>query len=94
MACGTPCIAFRDSGGVVDAIDHKRNGYLAEFKNVNDLIDGINWIIEANKSGVVSENAIKKILQDFTLEKQVNSLISLYESLLSSNVQKKKTTLF
>ncbi|HEV8271812.1 MAG TPA: glycosyltransferase [Chitinophagaceae bacterium] len=94
MACGTPCIAFRDSGGVVDAIDHKRNGYLAEFKNVNDLIGGINWIIEANKSGVVSENAIKKILQDFTLENQVNSLISLYESLLTSKVQKKKTTLF
>jgi glycosyltransferase involved in cell wall biosynthesis len=94
MACGTPCIAFRDSGGVTDAIDHKRNGYLAEFKNVNDLIDGINWIIEANKSGVISENAVKKILQNFTLEKQVSSLISLYESLLTSKVQKKKTTLF
>ena len=93
MACGTPCIAFRDSGGVTDAIDHKRNGYLAEFKNVNDLIDGINWIIDANKSGVVSENAVKKILENFTLEKQVNSLISLYESLLTNTAQKKTTTL-
>lgn len=82
MACGTPCIAFNNSGGVVDAIDHKKNGYLAEFKNADDLINGILWLSEANKQGLISIQAREKILQSFTLEKQVTSFISLYKSIL------------
>ena len=83
MACGTPCIAFRNSGGVVDAIDHKENGYLAEFKNVDDLVNGIVWISEANRDGKISERAREKIINEFTLEKQVNSLIALYKSIVN-----------
>ena len=91
MACGTPCVAFKDSGGVVDAIDHKKSGYLAEFKNVNDLVNGILWLSEANKSGEISARAREKILQEFTLEKQVDSLISVYKSILNKNVLSKQT---
>ena len=83
MACGTPCIAFRNSGGVVDVIDHKENGYLAEFKNVDDLVNGIVWMSEANNDGKISEKARAKILNEFTLEKQVNSLIALYRSIVN-----------
>src|SRR4030095_660168 len=84
MACGTPCIAFRNSGGVVDAIDHKENGYLAEFKSGDDLSNGIAWISETNNNGQISDKAREKILKEFTLEKQVNSLIELYHSVLNS----------
>jgi glycosyltransferase involved in cell wall biosynthesis len=84
MSCGTPCIAFRGSGGVVDAIDHKANGYLAEFRDIDDLINGIRWIVEANETGLISANAREKILQEFTLEKQVNSFINLYRSILTA----------
>jgi glycosyltransferase involved in cell wall biosynthesis len=82
MACGTPCIAFRNSGGVIDVIDHKENGYLAEFKNVDDLVNGISWISEANTNGSISLKAREKILKEFTLDKQVNSLIKIYHSVL------------
>jgi len=82
MACGTPCIAFKNSGGVVDAIDHKGNGYLAEYKNVDDLINGVSWITGANKEGIVSAKAREKILKEFTLENQVVSLINLYKSII------------
>ena len=82
MGCGTPCIAFRNSGGVVDAIDHKENGYLAEFKNVDDLINGILWILDANKEGKISVKAREKILKEFTMDNQVTGLIRLYESIL------------
>ena len=85
MACGTPCIAFKNSGGVVDAIDDKENGYLAEFKNVDDLINGILWISEANSDGKISVKAREKILKEFTLDKQVNSLIELYQSILRTS---------
>ncbi len=85
MACGTPCIAFRGSGGVVDAIDHKENGYLAEYKNVDDLINGISWIREANHDGKISARAREKIVKEFTLEKQVNDLIILYKTILHNH---------
>jgi len=85
MACGTPCIAFKNSGGVVDAIDDKENGYLAEFKDVDDLISGISWISEANSDGKISVKAREKILKEFTLDKQVNSLIELYQSVLRTS---------
>ena len=85
MACGTPCIAFKDSGGVVDVIEHKANGYLAEFKNVEDMVAGISWINDANKEGKISANAREKILKEFTLEKQVDSFIALYRSILDSS---------
>lgn len=42
LACGTPAVTFK-IGGLIDQIDHKSNGYLAEVKNVDDLVCGINY---------------------------------------------------
>jgi hypothetical protein len=52
---------------------------------VNDLINGIFWIIEANKDGNISSKARETILGEFTLEKQVDSFIALYKSILNSS---------
>ncbi len=41
-ACGTPSVAFR-IGGMPDIIQHKESGYLAEYKNINDLTMGIEY---------------------------------------------------
>ena len=43
IACGTAVVAF-NIGGIPDMIEHKVNGYLAELKNTDDLISGINWV--------------------------------------------------
>ena len=90
MACGTPCVAFKDSGGVVDVIVHKENGYLAEYRNTEDLVNGVLWIDEANKNGSLSVKAREKILSEFTLEKQVDSFISLYKSVLKNSSSNRK----
>ena len=45
MACGTPAVAF-SVGGMLDQIDHKANGYLAEFKNSDELADGIDYCLK------------------------------------------------
>ena len=45
LACGTPVVAFNNTG-LSDIISHKKNGYLAEFLNEQDLANGINWILK------------------------------------------------
>lgn len=54
MACGTPAVAFA-VGGMLDQINHKESGYLAEFCNSKDLADGIGYVISNHE--VVRDNA-------------------------------------
>lgn len=44
MACGTPCVGFR-VGGIPEMIDHQHNGYVAAYKNEQDLATGIRWTL-------------------------------------------------
>lgn len=82
MSCGTPCIAFKDSGGVADVIEHMKNGYLAEYKCKEDLVNGVKWVLKMNHEGGLSLKARNKILEEFHLEKQVDRFIQLYHTLL------------
>lgn len=40
LACGTPVVAF-NIGGIPDLIQHKVNGYLANYKDAEDIARGI-----------------------------------------------------
>lgn len=76
MACGTPVVAFH-TGGIPEIIDHKYNGYLAEYKNASDLVQGINWTIsESELSGKCRE----KITNTFSEEVVSARFKALYES--------------
>ena len=44
MACGTPCVGFH-IGGIPEMIDHKINGYVAEYQSVEDLQKGLIWTL-------------------------------------------------
>lgn len=48
MACGLPCVGF-DIGGIPEQIQHKVNGYLAEFKNSASLAEGIRYVCESSE---------------------------------------------
>lgn len=78
MACGTPVVAFH-TGGIPEIIDHKYNGYLAEYKNPKDLINGITWVISESD---LSEKCVKKIASTFSEEMVCSQFTALYRSLL------------
>ena len=42
LSCGTPVAAF-ETGGIPDQIMHKQNGYLARYKDYEDLAEGIKY---------------------------------------------------
>ncbi|AEE53261.1 glycosyltransferase [Haliscomenobacter hydrossis] len=44
LACGTPVVAF-DTGGIPDMIQHRINGYLAKYKDAEDLAKGISYCL-------------------------------------------------
>ena len=47
LSCGTPVAGF-NVGGIPDLILHQQTGYLAQYKDANDLRNGINWIFNHN----------------------------------------------
>jgi len=50
MCCGTAVVGF-DIGGIPDMISHKENGYLAKYKDSNDIANGIRFCIENKIKG-------------------------------------------
>ncbi len=74
MASGTPCLAFK-IGGMSDVITNEEDGYLIEPFNITAVAETI-LKISQNKSDLVrlGENARKKILSEFTIEKNVELL--------------------
>lgn len=81
LACGTPCVGF-NVGGIPEMIDHRQNGYVAEYKSAEDLAAGIYWsLFEANTTEL-RENARQKVLCNYSEDIIAKRYIELYESLL------------
>jgi glycosyltransferase involved in cell wall biosynthesis len=82
IACGTPCIAF-NIGGMPDMIEHWKNGYLANPFDIEDLANGISWVIEdPERTRALGRHAREKAEQEFSLELQARRYLTLYEELL------------
>jgi len=74
MRCETPVAAF-NTGGVSDIIEHKKNGYLAKYKDAEDLAKGIQYCL--------SENLNIEVTPHLDANTIVNQHISLYKKLLN-----------
>lgn len=83
LACGTPVVAF-NATGLKDVVDHKENGYLAEPYVSCDLAHGITWVLEDDsRRRRLSERAREKAVHAFSLERQAQKHIELYEDILN-----------
>lgn len=78
-ACGTPVIAF-PIGGVPDIIQHGENGLLAEELSAKALKDTIE-IFLSNQYNFKAENIRSFTVNNYSLDIQASSYISLYHSL-------------
>jgi glycosyltransferase involved in cell wall biosynthesis len=78
MSCGTPCVGFR-IGGIPEMIDHQKTGYVAEYKNVEDLAKGICWTLFEANSETLSANAREKVVKEYGQEKIAKRYIEIYK---------------
>jgi glycosyltransferase involved in cell wall biosynthesis len=81
MSCGTPCVGF-NTGGIPEMIDHKVNGYVANYKDAEDLANGIRWVLEDADYAQLSQNARKKVEEHYRESIVANQYKKLYEQLL------------
>lgn len=54
--CCTPVVCF-GIGGTLDLVKHKNTGYLAKYKDSEDLLKGIQWVIENNDNQSIGQKA-------------------------------------
>lgn len=78
LACGTPCVGF-NVGGIPEMIDHKSNGYVAKYKDANDLATGILWTLTAD-SEKLSHNARTKAIETYSEDIVAKQYIRVYEN--------------
>ena len=77
MACGVPCVGFK-VGGIPEEIDHRRNGYVAEYRSAEDLARGIRWILADADYEELSKNAIHKVMQNYSQQSVALRYLDVY----------------
>lgn len=82
MACGCPAVSF-DNSGQTDIINHLENGYLAKYKDTDDLAKGIKWVIDNRESLRLDEACIRKAHDCYQESVVARRYIDLYRSLTS-----------
>lgn len=80
MACGTPAISFNNAGQTT-LIDHKENGYLAQYPSVEDFAEGIKWLLQ-NVNDDMRKSANEKINRIMSPKIVATQHIELYKTLL------------
>ena len=62
QACGTPVVAFRNSG-LIDVVDHEITGHLANPFDYVSLAESIKWVLENSKEFKLEINARKRAIR-------------------------------
>ena len=75
MSCGTPCVGF-NVGGIPEMIDHQQNGYVAKYKDVTDLAEGICYVLSHD----MREAALHKASSAYGETHVAQNYINVYES--------------
>lgn len=81
MSCGTPTVGF-NTGGISDMIDHLQNGYLATSRSAKDLALGIEAVLDGNVTGIMGQNARKKVVENYAENHIAGQHLNLYQTLL------------
>ena len=82
MACGLPCVGF-NVGGIPEMIDHRKNGYVAIYKDADDLARGIRWVLFESDYESLCRQAIQKVCQTYSQQSVALRYIEVYNQALA-----------
>ena len=82
LACGVPCVGFR-VGGIPEMIDHRRNGYVANFRDTADLAEGIRWVLRDADTEALRDQARHKVMRCYSQQSVAAQYIELYNEMIA-----------
>ena len=77
MSCGVPCVGF-NVGGIPEMIDHQKNGYVARFRDSDDLAQGIRWVLFDSDYPTLCKNARQKVVHNYSQNIVAMKYVELY----------------
>ena len=82
MACGVPCVAFK-VGGIPEEIDHLKNGYVAAYRDAEDLAKGIEWVLKEADYESLSQQAVHKVMQCYSQQSVALKYLDVYQQTMA-----------
>ena len=82
MACGIPCVGF-NTGGIPEMIDHRKNGYVAAYKDAEDLARGISWALSEADYDWLARNAVRKVSTTYSQQSVALRYIEVYNQAIA-----------
>lgn len=82
MACGVPCVGFK-VGGIPEEIDHRQNGYVADYRNADDLARGIRWVLEESDYDQLCNRAVHKVAQLYSQQSVALKYLDVYQQAMA-----------
>lgn len=85
QSAGIPVVTF-DVGGTSEIVKHLKTGYVSKYKDVKDTVNGVISILDDERLHErYSIAARKNILDSYTLEKQKDEYLKLYEKAIEEH---------
>ena len=83
MACGTPCVGF-NVGGIPEMINHKQDGYVADYCDSLDFAQGIAWCLKEDRIPALREAARATALATYAEPTVAHRYQEIYQSTLNN----------
>lgn len=82
MACGVPSVGF-NVGGIPEEIDHKKNGYVAAYRDGSDLARGIEWVLCEADAVELQHQCLRKVAQNYSQSAVALRYVEVYNQALA-----------
>ena len=82
MACGVPCIGFK-VGGIPEEIEHQKNGYVAAYRDAQDLARGLRWILAEADYEALSKAAVTKVKRCYSQQSVALKYAEVYNETMA-----------
>ena len=77
-----PCVGFK-VGGIPEMIDHRKNGYVAGYRDAADLAEGIHWVLFEADADEVRSNCLHKVSSNYSQHVVALKYIEVYNQAMA-----------
>ena len=83
MSCGVPCVGF-NVGGIPEMINHKQDGYVADYCDSIDFAQGISWCLNEARLPALSAAARTTALATYAEAVAAQRYLAIYQQALTN----------